>query len=277
MSWARSQLATAMRALGLREGSVVMLHASVRSIGAVHGGPDEIHLAAADAVGSSGMVVMYVGCENGFDDVGRGIFSPTDEAAILEHQPPFDPQVARASRQFGILAEFFRSHPGTICSTNVCARIAARGPQARWMMADQPWNYGFGVGSPLEKLCHLNGRVLLLGSDHDEVTLLHYAEHTAEFTGKRIARYRVPVARDGQRVWVECEEFDTSDRGVHANWPSDFFCRIVDDFIDRHGGTSFCQIGKVGDADSVLLDAAKLVAHAVPIMVRRANGCSAPD
>jgi aminoglycoside 3-N-acetyltransferase len=272
MARARSQLVGSLRRLGLRPGTIVMLHASVRSIGRVHGGPDEIHLAVAEAAGPDGTVMLYVGCDEGFDDVGRGVFSAAEESEILAHQPPFDPQTSRASREFGILAEFFRSYPATICSSGVCGRMAARGARAHWLTADQPWNYGFGRGSPLEKLCEAGGRVLLLGSDHDEVTLLHHAEHIAEFNGKRIARYRIPVQRDGQRVWMECEEFDTSSRGVHPNWPDRFFARIVDGFIAQYSGTAFCSCGTVGSAGSVLMDASKLVAHAVSIMIATANG-----
>jgi len=268
----RRKLIADLEALGLRPGGVVMVHASVRAVGAVHGGPDEIHLAVADALGPAGTVMMFVGCQDGFDDVGRGIYTPAEEAEILAHQPAFDPRTARASRDFGILAEFFRSYPGTLCSASICGRMAARGRRAAWLVADQPWSYGYGRGSPLEKLCAAGGSVLLLGSDHDQVTLLHHAEHVADFAGKRVTRYRVPVLRDGARVWVDCEEFDTGDRGAHPSWPELFFARIVDDFIARHLGTELCSRGTVGDADSVRMDAAQLVAHAMPIMVRQAGG-----
>ncbi len=104
-----------------------MLHASVRAVGPVIGGPDEIHLAVADAIAPGGTVMMYVGCQDGFDDVGRGVLSPEEESAILAHQPAFDFQHARAARDFGVLAEFFRSYPGTICSHAVCATHGGSG------------------------------------------------------------------------------------------------------------------------------------------------------
>jgi aminoglycoside 3-N-acetyltransferase len=80
----------------LRPGTIVIVHASVRAIGPVHGGPDEIHLAVEDAVGPSGTVMMYAGCQDGFDDLGRGVYTPAEEAEILAHQPAFDPHAARA-------------------------------------------------------------------------------------------------------------------------------------------------------------------------------------
>ena len=243
-----------------------MVHASVRAVGSVHGGPDEIHRAVEDAVAPGGTVMMFVGCQDGFDDVGRGVYSPEQEAAILAHQPPFDPHSARAQRDFGALAEFFRSSPRTVCSEAVCGRVAARGAKAAWLVADAPWNYGFGPGSPLAKFVETRGRVLLLGSSHDEVTVLHYAEHIADFADKRVVRYRVPWLQDRKRLWRDVEEFNTGGDGVHAHWPHHFFARIVDDFIRASGPPQ----GQVGNAESFLLDGAALVNHAVPLMQRQA-------
>lgn len=268
----RTSLTEDLRRLGLASGQTVMMHASVRAIGPVIGGVDEIHLAVQDAIAPGGTAMMYVGCQDGFDEIGRGILSPEDESAILADQPPFDFQHARAARDFGILAEFFRSYPGTICSRAVCGRMAARGDRAAWLMADQPRNYGFGPGSPLDKLCRSGGKVLLLGSRHDEVTLLHYAEHIAPFEGKRIARYKVPVLQGSTRLWLDCEEFNTSGEGVHENWAENAFELIVDDFIAKRVGTPACCLGQVGLAKTVFLDAADLVSYAVPIMVACAEG-----
>jgi aminoglycoside 3-N-acetyltransferase len=249
-----------------------MLHASLRRIGPVIGGPDEIHLAVSDAIAPGGSAMMVVGCPDGYDDVGRGILTEAQEAELLEHLPPFDPATGRAQRALGALAELFRSAPGTVTSHHAGVRIAARGARAQWLVADQPWDWAFGRGSPFDKLVHERGKVLLLGSDHDEVTLMHYVEHVADFPGKRVTRYQVPMLVDGRRAWVACLEYNSGAVGVHPSWPDRFFALIVDDFIARHGGTAACATGKVGEADSVLMDAAALVAHATPIMQRQAAG-----
>lgn len=271
MKHTRAALAQSLKALGLRAGDVVMIHASLRAVGPAFGGADQVHLAVEDATAPGGTLMMYVSCEHGYDDVGRSFFTPEQEAALLEHQPPFDFQTGRANREFGVLAELFRSWPGTICSRAAGPRLAARGAKAGWLTSEAPWNYGFGVGSPLAKLCETNGHVLLLGSTRTDVTLLHHAEHIADFPDKRIARYQVPLLRDSKRVWASCEEFNTGYGEVHANWPDNFFALIVDDFIARNDAPEFCRRGRVGDADCILLNARTLVDHAVPIMVRQAH------
>lgn len=50
----RASLTSDLRALGVAPGDVLMVHASVRAIGEVLGGPDEIHLAIKDAVTTDG-------------------------------------------------------------------------------------------------------------------------------------------------------------------------------------------------------------------------------
>ncbi len=239
-----------------------MLHASIRAVGAVAGGPDQIHLAISDALGPEGTLLMYASCPDFYDEVGRGHLSAEQEQELLEKLPPFDPDTARAARDNGALVELFRTWPGTMTGRHV-TRLVARGPAADALLHPQPWDYAFGAGSPMERFAARGGRILLLGSDHDNVTFLHHAEHVADFPGKRIARFQVPVLEGGRRVWREMAEVDTSDAGAHAHWPDRFFARIVDAHLLATGNAG----GRVGDAHSHLLDARSLLAFACDAMV----------
>ena len=234
--WSREELARDFRALGVARGDVVMLHASVRSVGQIAGGPDQIHLALRDALGAAGTLMMYAGCANHYDDVGRGILSADQERELLEKHPPFDPLTARAARSYGILVEFFRTFPGTLVN-NHAARFAAAGARAAALLAAHPWNFPYGADSPLERFRSAGGRILLLGSDHDEVTFLHHVEHMADFPDKKIARYKVPCEERGRIVWRDVEEVNTAGDGAHPNWPDRFFAQIVDAFLDSTGNS----------------------------------------
>ena len=68
----RQRLSADLRALGIAPGDVVMAHASVKAVGEVAGGPDEIHLAIKDALTKEGTLLMYAGCPRYVDEVGRG-------------------------------------------------------------------------------------------------------------------------------------------------------------------------------------------------------------
>jgi aminoglycoside 3-N-acetyltransferase len=266
----RSTLAAHFRALGVAPGDVVMLHASVRAVGEIAGGPDQIHLALADLLTPAGTIVMYAGCPRYVDEVGRGDLSLEQEAEVLEKLPPFDAATARSARDHGILVEFLRTWPGTRACDHV-TRFIARGSQAELLCAPPPWDDALGRGSALDCLVALDGRILLLGSDHDAVTFLHYVEHVADFPDKRIARFRVPVLDAGQRVWRWMAEVDSSSSGAHAHWPDRFFARLVDAHLAASGNDG----GRVGDAQSYLISARDLLAFARAWMERIAANAAA--
>ena len=149
----------------------------------------------------------------------------------------------------------------------------AWGKQADYLFSSQPWDYAFGQDSALERLVALDGKILLLGCDHDTVTFLHHVEHIAEMPDKRVARFKVPVVENGARVWRDMQEFDTSGAGVHVNWPERFFARLVDSYIKasaNHGGL-------VGDAWCHLFSARGLLRFARPVMERVAVDKHAAD
>lgn len=262
----REQLVAAFRALGITSGDTLMVHASVRAVGETAGGPDEIHLALKDILTPDGTLLMYAGCPQYVDEVGRGNLSAAQEAEVLEKLPVFDATTARSARDHGVLVEFLRTFPGSLVNQHP-ARFVAWGKHAKYLFSSQPWHYAFGRDSALDRFVALDGKILLLGSDHDAVTFLHYVEHIADIPDKRVARFKVPVAENGARVWRDMEEFDTSGDGVHANWPDRFFAKIVDGYLRESSNDG----GPVGNAHAYLFRARGLLEFALPIMERVAN------
>lgn len=258
--YSRQELAEHFRRLGVRPGDTIMLHASVRAVGAVAGGPDQIHLALKDALTPEGTLMMYASCPDHYDEVGRGNLTPEQERELLEKLPPFDARTARAARDNGALVEMLRSWPDSRVNDHV-ARFVVWGRRGDELLDGQPWDFALGRGSVLERFVEGGGKILLLGSDHDTVTFLHYAEHIVDIPGKVVTRYRVPIEEAGRRMWREMAEYDTSG-GAHPNFPDRFFARLVDTYLARTGNEG----GLVGDARSFLLDAAGLLAMALPVM-----------
>jgi aminoglycoside 3-N-acetyltransferase len=251
------ELARDFRSLGVVAGDTVMLHASVRAVGEIAGGPDAIHLALKSALTPEGTLIMYASCPRFYDEVGRGNLTLEQEQELREKLPAFDPLTARSDRDNGALVEFLRTFPSSRVNHHV-ARFVCWGKRAEYLLADQPWNYAFGAGSALERFLLLDGKIVLLGSDHDAVTFLHYVEHIADIPGKRVAHYQVPVMENGCRTWRKMEEFDTSGDGVHANWPDRFFAKIVDSLLVQSGNIG----GRVGNATTHLLSARELLNYA---------------
>jgi aminoglycoside 3-N-acetyltransferase len=259
--FARAELAADFRSLGVAPGDTIMVHASVKAVGEIAGGPDQIHLAIKDALTEAGTLMMYASCPDYYDDVGRGVYPGSIEREILEKLPPFDALTARAARDNGTLVEFFRTYPGSIVNNHV-ARFVAWGAAARHLLAEQPWDFPFGRGSALDRFVELNGKILLIGCDHDNVTFLHYAEHVLDVPDLRIVTMEVPWLENGTRVWKEVREVDTSEAGAHPNWPDRFFARIVNAYLANTSNRG----GRVGHAHCFLFDAKGLLALALDEM-----------
>jgi aminoglycoside 3-N-acetyltransferase len=241
----RSSLAAALRTLGIEPGDLLMVHTSVRSIGPVTGGVNVVIQALFDAIGPQGTLTAYLDFEPFYDEGAAEI-------------PVFDKRIAHAARDHGILPETLRNWPGAIRSDHPDAGVVAVGPLAEWLTADHPFQYGYGEGSPFEKIIQSGGKVLMLGAPLDTITLLHYAEHKANLPEKRVVRYtRLMPTIDGT-VWIGFEEFDTS-APVSPNLPDDIFERIASAYLAQGKGKQ----GFIGQASSVVFDAKDLVEFAI--------------
>lgn len=258
----RAGLVRDFQALGVAAGDVVMLHASIKAVGAIVGGPDQIHLALKEALTSRGTLTMYASCPAHYDEVGRGHLTAAQEREILSALPPFDARTARSQRENGALVELFRTWPDSRVNDHV-ARFVVWGAQTERLLTPQPWDFAFGRDSLLERFVDLGGKILLLGCDHDNVTFLHYAEHIADIRDKIVARFKVPILEGGVRIWKEMAEVDTAER-AHATWPDRFFAKIVDAHLTRTGNAG----ALVGDARAYLIDARSLLADALETMAR---------
>ena len=254
--WTAGALADDLAALGLVTGDAVMVHASLRAVGPVLGGADGVIAALRQAVGPDGCILSYVSWHEQFEDALAvdGRLDP----ALKPFIPAFDPATARANPDHGWFAEALRSTPGTRRSGNPGASVAALGAGADAFTADHPLDYGYGAGSPFARLVGAGGKLLMLGAPWDTMSLLHHAEHLADVPGKHVRRMEVPLQTPDGVVWRLIEEFDTVDPVVDG-LDADYFASIVADFLATEQGAK----GTVGDAPSLLVDAAAMAGFAV--------------
>ncbi|MBL8177601.1 MAG: aminoglycoside 3-N-acetyltransferase [Bryobacterales bacterium] len=254
MSATRSSLRRDLDRLGVRPGDLLMVHGSMRKVGPVVGGVNTLVEALFDVVGVEGTLAAYLDFEPFYED---------DDEEI----PVFDKRIAQAARDHGILHETLRRWPGALRSDHPDAGVGAIGRLAEWLTRDHPFHYGYGPGSPLEKIVEANGRVAMIGAPLDTITLLHYAEHLAAIPDKRVVRYRRLMAGAEGPGWVDFEEFDTGDP-VHDALPGNCFERIAMDFLAEGKGRQ----GMIGGAESYLFEARELVPFAVRWIERACLG-----
>jgi aminoglycoside 3-N-acetyltransferase len=236
--------------IGVRSGDALMVHASLRSVGAIEGRGQGLITALLNSVGERGTLMAYASFE------------------LTAELPHFDPNHSRARPQYGVFAELVRTSPGAFRSGNPGASMVAIGAQAQWLCENHPLSYGYGPEGPLGKFVSLGGKVLLLGSDPDQVTLLHLAEHLARIPNRRVVQRQVDLLQaDGSLGPIVIEEFDTSHPVVSA-MPEKIFAQIVGRFIE----SGAAAIGQVGRAQAHLLPADALVSFAVRLIEHEYGG-----
>lgn len=256
----RTSLVADLARIGVKGNDVLMVHASVRSVGAVTGGVNVIVQALLDAIGPGGTLVAYVGYEP--------FHSEEDTEGELE-VPVFDKRIAHAARDHGVLHETIRTWPGALRSDHPDAGVAAIGARAEWITAEHPLQYGYGEGSPFDRILQAEGRVLMLGAPLDTISLLHFAEHKARIPGKRIRRYRRLMPGVHGPEWIDIEEFDT-EYPVNDQLPADCFERIASDYLSTGRGIR----GRIGSASSFLFDGPGLVQFGIEWLERAVSGDS---
>lgn len=224
-----------------------MVHAALRRLGPLIGGPDTVISALLDAVGPQGTLLAYADWQ-GQEDIDTGF--------PREHIPPFDPLASRAHRGNGAFPELLRTTPGALRSGNPGASVVALGAKGGWFTSNHPLDYGYGPHSPLAKLVADGGKVLMLGAPFDTITLLHHAEHLAEIA-HRITRYEAPLLVEGKPMWRIFEEYDTS--RAPEGLAEDYFAEIVQAFLAGGRG----HRGYVASASSIVVPADEIVPFAV--------------
>lgn len=260
-----SELRRDLEALGVAPGQTLMLHAAVSRLGRVLGGPDVVLRVLLDLLGPEGTLVMYTSWESAPYHLDR--FPPELREGVEDEYPAYDPETSPAMRPWSILTEYLRKWPGARRSAHPEANLVAVGARAEWLVDPHPLHYGYGPGTPLARFVEAGGQVLLLGAPLETVTLLHHAEHLAEVPDKRVVRYRMPVLEEGQRRWVDVEEYDTG-RGIRPWDGEDYFARITRQALEEGVGRS----GPVGRGEAHLLDGPGLVALGVRWMEANLRG-----
>ena len=200
----KHDIISAVRNVGLKEGSTVMVHTSLSRIGYVCGGAQTVIEALTEAVGREGTLMMPTQSWKNLDPED-GVHGDIEEEywdIIRENWPAYDKRTT-PTNTMGVVSEMFRSWPGTVRSDHPARSVAAWGKYAEYLVEDHDLSNAFGEGSPVGKLYELNGEVLLIGAGYDKNTSLHLADVRADYPGKHNCIEHSAIMEDGRRVWKE--------------------------------------------------------------------------
>ena len=197
----RATLVAQLRALGVRDGDVLLVHTSFRAVRPVDGGPAGLVDALRAAVGPAGTIVMP---SWGDDD-----------------DTPFDAATTPVATDLGVVAETFRHVPGVVRSAHNHA-FAALGPAAAHVTADPLPLPPHRPESPVGRVHERDGTVLLLGVGHDADTTLHLAEILggAPYRTSKHLTVRGPDGRPTRMDYADndhcCQRFALADEWLRA-------------------------------------------------------------
>ena len=170
--------------LGVKPGTVLLVHTAFSKVGPVEGGPSGLIAALREVLGPDGTLVM------------PSMSSDDDD--------PFDPRTTPCP-DMGVVAETFWRSPGVLRSDSPHA-FAAIGLHAENITAPHPIDVPHGLNSPVGRAYELDAQVLLLGVGHDANTTIHLAESLA---GVRYRREKyVTILEHGRPIRFDYREID---------------------------------------------------------------------
>ena len=229
----REELANRFREVGLKEGDSVVTHSSFRSLKPIEGGPEVVILALLDVVGPKGNLVFPTFTNYGYD-------SPDWY---------FDP--AETPCRTGIIPETARKWPGAVRSLHPTHSVTVIGPDAEALTRDHLKYRAVGVGSPLDRLAEMGGKVLLIGVNNTTNTTVHVGEEHTDVP--RVSATPLPALKirlpDGKMIE---HQLDTSPSCSTAFEAIDYPLRRKNQLNDGGAGRSKLTLMKGADIITVV-------------------------
>ncbi len=157
------QLVDDLRALGIRENGVLLVHSSLRSLGALDGGAETVIRSLLDVLGEGGTLLMPA---LSFRDV-------------TVNSPCFDARNTPSC--VGALPEYFRQRNGTHRSLHPTHSVCGVGKRTSDLLnGHENDRTPCGKNSPFHKLPTYQGQILFLGCGLLPNTSMHAIEELSE-------------------------------------------------------------------------------------------------
>lgn len=234
-----ASLTADLRRLGLRPGSTVLVHCSLRAVGWLPDGAATLRRALLEVITGRGTLAVPTHTAGNSITSHQFHRATADEQALWEEKiEPFNPATS-PSHEMGALAEEVRIQPGTLRSTHPHTSFAALGPGAAELTAIHDLNCHLGERSPVAALYRAHADVLMIGVGYHHCTSFHLGEYRA-----------TPPPRERPHTcWVR--EPDGSRRRI------DFVAPHLDDHDfpelgNAFDGTGVVREGPVGNAPARL-------------------------
>jgi aminoglycoside 3-N-acetyltransferase len=207
MKTTQTEITSKLIEMGLLPGDTVLIHASIKSIGYVEGGPKAVVKALMDAIGPAGTLVAPA-------------FTFAHE---IQENPLFDPE--KESSEMGSITEAVRTQPGALRSLAYRHSVSAVGPNAAQICGTPVEKSPFSMEGSFGQMLKLNTKVLMMGVSYTHCTTAHFTEYlnNVPYRHSTIKQMRI-LQKDGSILQVIAEDYQpkpTAD-GSYYHSPDDF-------------------------------------------------------
>lgn len=262
----RERLVCDLHRLGVEPGQVLLVHASLKSLGRVAGGAAAVVSALRTAAGPDGHVVMPTATESNSrtSRVHRtriASMTPAEAEAYERDMPAFDEDTTPSG--MGAVSEALRTAEGAVRSAHPQSSFAAVGPRSGYLMAGHPLESHLGPDSPLGKLFAESAQVLMIGVGYGAFTGFHLAEYLYTPDPPRRKYACVLAAGSGGRRWAYYEDVVLDDQEFEVIGQS-----LEESLAGALGETVTIKRGKVGSAQCRLVPLRPAVEFAGEWMVK---------
>lgn len=201
-----------MKNIGIQNGDVLEVHASLKSIGYILGGANALLDAILEIVGFEGTLVMSA---HSIDNSEPAYFQnpPVDLSLfnlIRENTPSFKGKFDDLNGM-GQLAIALQKRPSVYFSSHPQVSMMAHGKHAKWITQSHPLNDMFGLKSPLAKMVELKAKVLLIGVEYNSCTGMHLGEYLSQKRPIIIQGSKMVVGSKEDWVKFLSYDFDSDD------------------------------------------------------------------
>ena len=230
-----------IKALGIKQGDVVFVHSSLRSIGYVEGGADTIINAFLEIIGDDGTLIIPTYSNKG-----------TMYNTCIAKNYVFD--VKKSKTNLGIIPSTFLKRDGICRSIHPTHSVSAIGKYAKEITnKHQIGKKTYGENSPWGKILEFNGKMLGIGVSLHVNSQYHYLEDIMEeefpLKTKVDNIYKLKcINQNNQPIEVEVQPLDPEVSKTRIDQEKNSFIR--DYFWEIFKKTKVLRIGNIGNARS---------------------------
>ncbi len=237
----KKDLIKELRSAGIDEGDTIALHASLKSLGYVEGGAQTVIDAFLTAVGPDGTMMM-----------------PTHTYCMTPNPDQF--HIDTSPSKVGLISETLRRQSQSVRSFHPTHSVAAIGYHAAFLTRDALATSPCGVNNPFHRLEKCQGRIMLMGTNHQSNTHLHTCEVLSGVPYLKVSwskkrSYEIShIYQNGELVErLHLFQVPGCSKGFQKIQP----------YLDRAG---IVQHVRIGAADSQLFYASDLTGVTVPLL-----------